>query len=447
MGLRFRKTVSLGKGVRLNFSKGGVSTSLGVPGASINIGNKGTYANVGIPGTGLSYRKKIGGASKSCQPSSRSSAQSSAMQDIASYTGDSRFSFQVDVADNGDVLFFDGDGNEITDKQLISLLKKHPQYKSNRNAIEAESMERSREYAAALQNDTDAFLNIYQLAPELKSARDFQDEYASLRPKQFQIEVFAEQEPTESAVRSKLEVEARKKFENSLPWKRKREIEKYVEDNLENSYAQEMAHWQSMKRSFDSEQQACKAAFEEKAQRRYRKQMRRINAALDGNESYIEWAVGKWLGSCELPVKANAAYEYKKVSKCLLVDLDLPEIDDLPKTYAMQLSSGKYREKEKTQKQIREEYAKCVLGLTVFVAANLFNVSPVISDIVISGYTARRNKAGALIDDYIVSVRFAREVFKRCGYTDKTPEETLCMFENRLNLTSTKIFKSIQPLE
>lgn len=42
-------------GVRLNFSKSGVSTSLGPRGATINLSKKGARANVGIPGTGLSY--------------------------------------------------------------------------------------------------------------------------------------------------------------------------------------------------------------------------------------------------------------------------------------------------------------------------------------------------------------------------------------------------------
>lgn len=57
----FRKRVSIGKGVGLNFSKGGVSTSFGVKGARISVGKRGTYSNLSIPGTGVYSRKKIGG--------------------------------------------------------------------------------------------------------------------------------------------------------------------------------------------------------------------------------------------------------------------------------------------------------------------------------------------------------------------------------------------------
>ena len=55
MGLRFRKSLRIMPGVRLNFSKSGVSTSLGGRGATINIGPKGTRYTVGLPGTGLSF--------------------------------------------------------------------------------------------------------------------------------------------------------------------------------------------------------------------------------------------------------------------------------------------------------------------------------------------------------------------------------------------------------
>jgi hypothetical protein len=60
MGFRFQKRLSILPGVRINLSKGGVSTSLGPRGADVNIGRDGVTTNAGIPGTGLSYRSKLG---------------------------------------------------------------------------------------------------------------------------------------------------------------------------------------------------------------------------------------------------------------------------------------------------------------------------------------------------------------------------------------------------
>lgn len=65
--MRFRRKAKLFPGVYLNFSKSGISTTLGVPGASVNLGKQGAYLNTGIPGTGLYDRQKIGGGKKGKQ--------------------------------------------------------------------------------------------------------------------------------------------------------------------------------------------------------------------------------------------------------------------------------------------------------------------------------------------------------------------------------------------
>ena len=56
MGLRFRKSISIIPGVKLNFGKSGMSVSTGVPGFRKTFHSSGRVTtSVGIPGTGLSY--------------------------------------------------------------------------------------------------------------------------------------------------------------------------------------------------------------------------------------------------------------------------------------------------------------------------------------------------------------------------------------------------------
>ena len=55
MGFRFRRTVRLFPGFRLNLSKSGVSASVGTRGAWFTFGRNGTRTTVGLPGTGISY--------------------------------------------------------------------------------------------------------------------------------------------------------------------------------------------------------------------------------------------------------------------------------------------------------------------------------------------------------------------------------------------------------
>ena len=62
MGLRFRKSIGLGKGIRLNLGKGSVGISAGAKGARFSVNSsRGATSSVGVPGTGLSYSNTSGG--------------------------------------------------------------------------------------------------------------------------------------------------------------------------------------------------------------------------------------------------------------------------------------------------------------------------------------------------------------------------------------------------
>jgi hypothetical protein len=59
MGFRFRRSISVLPGVRINIGKTGASVSAGVRGARVTFGRAGTRATVGIPGTGASYTHTV----------------------------------------------------------------------------------------------------------------------------------------------------------------------------------------------------------------------------------------------------------------------------------------------------------------------------------------------------------------------------------------------------
>jgi hypothetical protein len=55
MPLRFRRSITLMKGVTLNLSRSGASVSMGPRGAHVTVGRNGVRATAGLPGSGLSY--------------------------------------------------------------------------------------------------------------------------------------------------------------------------------------------------------------------------------------------------------------------------------------------------------------------------------------------------------------------------------------------------------
>lgn len=76
MGLKFRKSVKIAPGVRVNLGKKSSSVSIGNKYGGYNIGSKGTKARVSAPGTGLSYSERI-----------NKPKQQSAPQEPKSYSG------------------------------------------------------------------------------------------------------------------------------------------------------------------------------------------------------------------------------------------------------------------------------------------------------------------------------------------------------------------------
>lgn len=66
MGFRFRKSVKVAPGLKVNLSKSGIGVSGGVRGARVGMNSRGTYKSLGIPGTGL-YWMSHGSSSKKKQ--------------------------------------------------------------------------------------------------------------------------------------------------------------------------------------------------------------------------------------------------------------------------------------------------------------------------------------------------------------------------------------------
>lgn len=64
MGFRYRKSIKLSPGLRLNLSKSGVGFSAGVKGARVSVGPRGTKFTASVPGTGISYQKTLSSGSK-----------------------------------------------------------------------------------------------------------------------------------------------------------------------------------------------------------------------------------------------------------------------------------------------------------------------------------------------------------------------------------------------
>lgn len=422
--MRFRKRIKLLPGLRLNLSKSGVSLSAGVRGASVTFGKRGKHLNVGLPGTGFYTRQKVG--------SSRRQPQ----QGHSEYA-----SIQVSVSldESGKPVITDQNGDLITDESLLRKIRRSDGYK---DTIARLSMEK----ASEIQQETDKFVNIYRYIPSLITRRQVEEELSALRFEEYEKNEFKTPEPLRDDIRADLEARARREIRSLLFWANKRKRAQYVTTHLDEEYQQLLSKWRKEKSDFKLKENEYKTSEDERRKEVFEKSKREIKSKLKGTESYVSAKIEDFLNGISLPVGFSVDYEYSESTGDLLVDLDLPEIEDMPKEKATTLASGRLSVKQKSKKELKEDYARCVTGLAFFFAGNFFNASPHIQKTLISGYTQRvSKKTGNMEDEYVYSVLFERDKFEGLNIKNVDPIEAFSNFKNNLNITSSFDLKTIEP--
>jgi len=154
-----------------------------------------------------------------------------------------------------------------------------------------------------------------------------------------------------------------------------------------------------------------------------------------------------WLSESEAPIEFSIQTEIVPDKGMVMIDLDLPEIEDMPQNVLSELADGTVKIKKKTKKQQYEDYRTCVFGLGEYVASHAFAVVPQAQKIVVSAYTQRRDeKTGDLLDVFIYSVVFDRGVFTK-DYQDKDPYDFCSGLKSRFYVLASGVMKEIAPFE
>lgn len=426
--MRFRKSIRIMKGVRVNFSKSGMSLTAGVRGASINVGPRGTYLNTGIPGTGLYDRQKIGGSSSSSSSTSNSR------------NGTSEISITVGIDDDGNYFIKDQNGNIITDESLLRKIKRSDAYK---NKI----LELSERFASNKNLETESFVEIYKQSEKVVAEIDIKEQLANLTPQKYSVKEYSGCEPDKLAIKADVESEARRKINSIAFWTLKKKRTEYFEQVFPIRLQKEIDSFNENKRKYNENEKLIEEQKNQEYQEIYQSQKKYFQDYINGSQVFVESSIDSFLESMTLPVNFEVSYEYSQDKKILKVDLDLPEIEDLPTSKVTTLSSGKVKLKEKTQKEIREQYLICVTGLAFFFGSHLFNISSNINELLISAYTQRiSKKTGIMNDEYVYSVLFDRDSFSKINIENIVPYLAFEDFQHVINYSKTFELATIEPM-
>ena len=425
--MRYRNRIKLAPGLNINFSKSGISTTLGPRGASVNIGKTGAYLNTGIPGTGLYNRTKISSSEKNTINNSASKNQT-------------QVGVKLDLNEKYEpvVEIYDNSGKNITSQAVINKLKRTPAYKENLKKI-------YNRYYNLIIEETTEFTDLYKHILKPITKKEIQDKIEKLKPEKYTKKKFDVLEPSKSLIKKELLKEAKSKFNSILFWKNKKKRIEFVGNNLESELKKSIKNWKTKKEKFENSEQTQEKDINLNYHETFEREKENLTGNLNATEIYVLNNFETVLKEIDIKPEFFIDFEYDEKNKTFLIDLDLPEIEHLPKETASILQSGKLSVKKKSEKQLKEEYAKCVTGLGLLVSGISFMAAAGIENVEISAYTQRIDKKdGQMKDDYIYSIQLDRENFSKINYPKIDPVSAFQNFNHKMELSKSFIFKTIE---
>lgn len=394
MSLRFRRSIKLAPGVRMNFSGSGISWTLGPRGSSVGIGKRGTFLNSNLFGTGFQSRERI----SSSVPGTRSNISSQ-----------NRVKVQIAVVinDSGDISFQDGSGNPLSE-QVVNLAKKQ-----KGDAIKKLIQEKCDE----INGEIEALGRLHWHTPD-----------ANKFPR-YEIAEFQGEKPTKPALKP---IGFLGRFFTGIRNKIEKENEALV-----TAHAQLLFDWEKQKQGFDQWETA-----------RYKLVNEEIYQSVDAMASFLEIQ----LSQIVWPRETVIAFDISRDGKSIMLDVDLPECEHMPTKFASVPQRG-YRLsiKDMGDRKVRELYVDHIHAIGFRLLGEAFAALPTVQRIVLSAYSQRPNAAtGQMHDDYLYSVAANRSDWLKInflGLSSISVVDAIGSFECRRDISKTGFAKAIEPFE
>jgi hypothetical protein len=396
MGIRFRKRIKLAPGLHLNLSGSGLSMSAGPRGASMTFGGRGgTYMNTAIPGTGLYSRERVGAAPRASN--TRSSSGS----------GTVTMSIKISVEDDGTVTFRDQGGN-LLDERLVKQAKEQ-----QKEAIQGLMQTACDE----INGHIDALEQIHRGTPS-------PTEHPTYAPQPYDAP-----KPLKPAPR-------KYGFLDKLVGSRRARIDMENAD-AEATYNASLLIWNRGLREHEARELARKDLIEKKVLT----ELPAMEIVLEESLMDIVW-----------PRETVLSSDISDDGSVVMIDVDLPEIEELPRKIASMPARGyKLSIKELPVTRHQQLYMRHVHGIGFRIIGEAFYALPKIEEVVLSGYSQRSDKGtGEVHDQYLYSVRVNRRDWAGINFAnllDVDAAEALGRFEIRRDITKTGLFKEIAPFD
>lgn len=288
---------------------------------------------------------------------------------------------------------------------------------------------------------------------------------------------FNDAEPTEESVTAELTAEAKSLIKAFWPWTKKRLVNEYVQERISATLKDKHNNWSTAKQEYESnvfslqeeiknlenelqvetgkktEFISCRTeelynvdftSWKSKRDQFYDDYLANLHGLLNGEQAFIDNAFSDTLSDNDLPMEYYVESMYDETTGIVRLDVDLPEIEDVPQQKIVITSTGKQSIRSKGVKDLNDDYVQCICGLAIFLAEDIFNISPKIKNVEISGFTQRPDSKTSLItDQYVYVINFDRDTFNKINFENFSAIQIFSFFKHHINATKTMVLKEI----
>jgi hypothetical protein len=381
----------------MHLSKGGLSLSAGARGASVNVGRRGASLNTGIPGTGLSARTQLASSAKARTNSRGATAE-------VRPRGLSTTELQVSVDDEGALHFRDSNGADLAE-QTIAAAKKQ-QGPAIQSLIEKKCEE--------INSQIDVLGQMHVETPAPEKPRYVGQTFDQRRPSEPSLEI--------PGLLAKL-------IKSRAAAIEQRNVERMAK------HSGEVNLWEQRRREHDAAEAIGRS---------------RIEKGIYDDTEVMSQFLEERLQEIEWPRETLVSAEIVDGGRVVYLDVDLPEIEDLPRAVASVPQRGlKLTVKELSEAKHRQLYMQHVHGIGFRIIGEAFAALPVASEVTLSAYSQRPDRAtGQVVDQYLYSVTVDRDRWSSINFSalaDVDVVEGLARFNLRRKMTKTGIFTPVEP--
>jgi len=356
----------------------------------MNFGARGTYLNTGIPGTGLYSRTSLSA------PSPASPAQS----------GKVTFGATVKVQDDGTLVFLDDNGQPLSDHRAI-LAKRQNSDTLRGYLVNACSI---------INNETEALgtLHCHTPRPDI--------------PTGYVRQPFSKDEPPRPALKHL-------SLLSHLLGRRERIETQNTE--CQRRYETDLSRWKSEETAFEAQQNQEAQRFDV----RLRSDLEFMHELLETNLASIIW-----------PRETLASFEIAGAGQVVAIDVDLPEIEDLPhRSASAPLKGYKLDIRDIKGKSLQELYSRHVHSVGFRIIGEVFASLPTVNEVTLSAYTQRSVPAtGQVSDTYVYSARVRRVDWAKINFSNLSALDVVAAFERfelRRRFGRDGHLESVEPLD